>query len=115
MSFGQVIKTINGHSIDGLPVREHVARGRFLGKLAPGSVFKVLDCVQYKAGKGNPKAGGWFEIRAVINNTVQTGWIVARYVQKVDEKAYMAGLLHKIGFSAKDVCKSNLSMRNLMN
>ena len=93
MSFGQVVKTINGHEIDGLPVREHVARGRFIGKLAPGSVFKVLDCVQYKAGKGNQKAGGWFEIRAMINNRVQMGWIIARFTEQVESRTYVAGLL----------------------
>ena len=34
---------------------------------------------------------------------------------QVDEKAYIAGLLHKMGVSVKDVCKNKLPMRNLMN
>ena len=86
MSYGRVNYEYNGIPIGALPVREGIARGRILGMVRPGSVFKVLDSQYYEAGRRNPKAGVHLKICA--GNVV--GWVLARYSHWISDDAYRA-------------------------
>jgi len=90
MSYGRVNYEYNGIPIGDLPVREGVARGRILGKIPPGSVFKVMDSQYYEAGRSNPKAGVHLKICALVNGEKKVGWVVARYSHPISGDAYRA-------------------------
>jgi hypothetical protein len=90
---------IISRKIKALPVREAVARGKFLGELPGGTVCEVLDCAQYVAGRGNPKAGGWFEVRY---GGIR-GWCIARYVDEYIPSRKPDRITIEIGIMAPDL------------
>jgi len=90
MSYGRVKYEYNGKPIGGVPVREGVARGRVLGKIKPGSVFKVIDSQYYEAGRRNPKAGVHLKICASVNGKKIFGWMIGRYSHPISDDAFLA-------------------------